>query len=111
MFPDDPYNFETHRTIRKLASSSGCIPRTLFLDNVQCHESDPVGGGGFADVWRGLWNDNFVALKRLRIFGPRTGQKDKLIKARYHLCTLAEDSTLTICSLRISLLKRYSGVN
>jgi hypothetical protein len=83
MFPNDPDNYETHRSIRKLASHSGRIPRVLFLEDILCHEGDPLCGGGFADVWKGSRNGNAVAIKRLRIFKPWTGQKHKLIKVAH----------------------------
>ncbi|TDL25371.1 kinase-like protein [Rickenella mellea] len=41
----------------------------VSLTGVQRNGSNPLTGGGFADIWEGTWGDKKVALKVLRIFG------------------------------------------
>jgi hypothetical protein len=53
----------------KLSAESGIIPRDLFIQVVDIGEDrGPWEAGGFADVFRGTYNGQKVAVKRLRIF-------------------------------------------
>jgi len=49
-------------------SKRGILPPNLFLTGVERQGRDPVGGGGFSDVWKGTYKGDLVAVKVLRIF-------------------------------------------
>ncbi|KDQ56034.1 hypothetical protein JAAARDRAFT_132976 [Jaapia argillacea MUCL 33604] len=66
-----------HRLVVKLSEKSYKIPPQLFLRGVHVNGgNDPysaggyIGGGGFADVYRGSFQGKEVAVKRLRVFSP-----------------------------------------
>jgi hypothetical protein len=104
------------RALRKLALHTQRLPRALFLEDVRCdtNERDPVGGGGFADVWKGTRNDvpsspsmsapevegekvdAKVAIKRLRIFGPETAMKERMLKVGSMIYLVSTRQPLTV---------------
>jgi hypothetical protein len=52
----------------KLSIASGILPKELFIQGVSIGEDrDPWTSGGFADVFRGTFCGQQVAVKRLRI--------------------------------------------
>lgn len=52
----------------RLAGKSECLPTSLLIKDVDIGDDrDPWASGGFADVFRGLYKDKTVALKRLRV--------------------------------------------
>ncbi len=58
------------RQIIKLVEARGKLPNSLFISGVHRIGDNPIGGGGFADIWQGTTDDKagIVALKVLRIF-------------------------------------------
>jgi hypothetical protein len=57
----------------KLSVSSGVLPRDMFIHGVSIGDDrDPWASGGFADVFRGVYNDQLVAIKRLRVLTEDT---------------------------------------
>jgi hypothetical protein len=60
----------------KLAAVSQELPPSLFLEGVDlCGVRDPILMGGFADVFRGRYQEHEVAIKRLRV----TSSADKAV--------------------------------
>jgi hypothetical protein len=56
------------RLLIELASRSGEIPRSLFIEDAKLENPQyPYTGGAFADVYRGTWDGKRVAVKRLRV--------------------------------------------
>ena len=52
----------------RLAAESNELPPSLFVHGVNIGAvRDPCATGGFADIFRGSYNDREVAVKRLRI--------------------------------------------
>ncbi|KAF8135233.1 kinase-like domain-containing protein, partial [Mycena galopus ATCC 62051] len=51
----------------KVAKKSNLLPSSFLVEDVHCPNMNPVGGGGFADVYKGSLYDRPVALKVLRI--------------------------------------------
>lgn len=56
------------RRLCKLSRESEEVPSVLLLSGVKHLDGRIYGAGGFADVLRGSWNDQDVALKTLRVF-------------------------------------------
>ncbi|KAF9468989.1 kinase-like domain-containing protein [Collybia nuda] len=56
------------RLLVKLSEVTGVLPSSLTIRDVTLLEKDAVFGGGFADIYRALYNGKEVALKRMRIF-------------------------------------------
>jgi hypothetical protein len=55
------------------------IPASVFLEGVVIDPNrDPIGGGGFSDLFRGQYKGTPVALKKLRVFGEQQA-KFKLV--------------------------------
>ena len=52
----------------KLSIRSGRLPASLVIKNVRCEDTESIAGGGFADIFRGVWKDQPVALKKLRLY-------------------------------------------
>lgn len=73
-----------HRLQIRLACASLGVPTTLLLDGIVVNDSEPISGGGFADVFRATWNAQIVCLKRVRIFADTpTIRRDRLIQMFY----------------------------
>ncbi|KAH8080722.1 kinase-like domain-containing protein [Cristinia sonorae] len=73
------------RLLVKLSKVSGVLPHCLFLYGIVCPNRDSVTGGGFADIFRGTYGAQHVALKRLRVFKSDLD----LEKSRSALCAEA----------------------
>ncbi|KIK53361.1 hypothetical protein GYMLUDRAFT_104262, partial [Collybiopsis luxurians FD-317 M1] len=43
------------------------LPSSLIIYDIQREGKNPVAGGGFADIWRGCWNEKLVCVKVLRL--------------------------------------------
>jgi hypothetical protein len=57
----------------KLSVASGVLPPDLFIQGVSIGDQrDPWTSGGFADVFRGVYNHQSVAVKRLRVLNEDT---------------------------------------
>lgn len=55
--------------LNKLVMRCTTLPPCLIVRGASRVGLNPVAGGGFADIWKGLLNREFVALKVLRIYG------------------------------------------
>ena len=58
---------ELRRLLSKLSKASGIIPPGLFLNHVFCSDRETLQIGGYADIFRGSYRGQPVALKRLRV--------------------------------------------
>ncbi|KAJ7728407.1 kinase-like domain-containing protein [Mycena maculata] len=54
------------RIIRKLSETCNKLPASIFIQGVTDCDPRPITGGGYADVYRALYERQPVALKRLR---------------------------------------------
>ncbi|TDL21801.1 kinase-like protein [Rickenella mellea] len=70
------------RTLARLAKTSASYPDCLNLTMIRRTGTDPVAGGGFADVWKGYFDEKPVALKALRIF--KQAVREKALKEFSH---------------------------
>jgi hypothetical protein len=51
------------------------IPTSIFLHGVVIDSSrNPVGGGGYSDIFHGQYDGAPVAVKKLRMFGEQHGK-------------------------------------
>ncbi|TDL22521.1 kinase-like protein [Rickenella mellea] len=62
------------RFIKKIIAKTGLLPQNLFVKGLSKIGDNPLVGGGFADVWKGEFHGELVALKVLRVF--EHGQTD-----------------------------------
>jgi hypothetical protein len=46
-----------------------CLPQSLFVSGVRLQSRDAVNAGGFADIFKGVYQSKQVALKRFRSYG------------------------------------------
>ncbi|KAF8205640.1 kinase-like domain-containing protein [Mycena galopus ATCC 62051] len=56
------------RIIRKLSESCEMLPSSVFIVGVNARDEHPSFGGGFGDIYRAMYGDQPVALKRMRYF-------------------------------------------
>lgn len=49
--------------IYEAVGRSAVLPKHMYLQDVSKNGKFPVGGGAYADVWKGTVNGNVVALK------------------------------------------------
>lgn len=71
--PDDTiftrsFRRKLRRVVVRLAQDSDTLPLSLQVEGVALSDRDCVGGGAFADVFKGVLNGGDVAVKRMRIF-------------------------------------------
>ena len=57
------------RVLRAIVAERGILPSYLYIHGVQRISRNPVGCGGFADVWIGEMHGQRLALKVLRVSG------------------------------------------
>ncbi|KAE9387929.1 kinase-like protein [Gymnopus androsaceus JB14] len=69
------------RTLRQLSVSYKILPRSLVICNVNQDGRHAVGGGGFADIYRGTMGERPVCLKVLRLVMEQDEEtRDKIRK-------------------------------
>ena len=56
------------RLLIGLSRKAHVLPNTLFVQGVECKDRHAIAGGGYADIFRGRFGSQSVALKRLRTF-------------------------------------------
>ncbi|KAF7374422.1 hypothetical protein MSAN_00326300 [Mycena sanguinolenta] len=71
------------RIIRKLACSSDKLPSTLFITGITGKEERPTSGGGFADIYRALYDNRIVALKYLRVTQYMCGSDLRKVRSKF----------------------------
>jgi hypothetical protein len=72
--------------LRNLCRDSGCLPSALFVSGVEFDSGrDPIACGAYTDVYRGFYNKDDVAVKRVRIAGGPTDREifSKVCVRRY----------------------------
>ena len=80
-------------TVPPSARNRGIVPSSFFVDSIEKVGDRAIGGGGFADVWKGCFHvevgelrvANFVALKILRTFKNATAAKALKQVSQIHL--------------------------
>ncbi|KAL0578928.1 hypothetical protein V5O48_003076 [Marasmius crinis-equi] len=58
----------TLKMMLRLSKHSELCPKCLMIEGVKKHGDFPVGGGGFADVWKGEIKEQMVCLKVVRVY-------------------------------------------
>lgn len=51
-----------------MVKSTGFLPTGIVIADVQRTGEHALAGGGFADIWKGVWKSETVALKVMRSF-------------------------------------------
>lgn len=86
----DPPEYRTYylrRLLIFLSRSWKIIPQSLYLRGIRLEDRDPVNGGGYADIFRGSFQGQRVALKRLRHFSAvQKTEKEENVSTYYDLC-------------------------
>ncbi|KAK0435893.1 kinase-like domain-containing protein [Armillaria borealis] len=67
------------KCLRALSKARNIVPSSFSSRNVAKEGTKPIGGGGFADIWKGRLHDTQVCLKVLRIFIPEKA-REKLLR-------------------------------
>ncbi|THH17740.1 hypothetical protein EUX98_g9067 [Antrodiella citrinella] len=75
---DANYRYGIRRLLVRLCVDSGILPPSLFLTSVKCTDTEPVGMGGYADIFCGTHAGGRVALKRLRTFLSVSNQQNNV---------------------------------
>lgn len=81
----------------------GEFPPSLFISGVRRIGDNPVGGGGFADIWRGRIDGKagIMALKVLRMHDrSRGGQASLKVCHTYLFCLMAWSRTVMLAILQ-----------
>ena len=73
------------RFIRFTVEKRGILPSSIFLTGVFRNGTNFVQGGGFADVWKGVFQRRPVALKVLRLFSFPDREKMQLVRRPLHI--------------------------
>jgi len=81
--PDNLLHRNCERTLRRLCGRAGLLPNSTSLSesDIERKSTVPSCGGGFADVYEGVYLGNAVALKALRVYG-----KDNIRKVQKSFC-------------------------
>jgi hypothetical protein len=68
--------------IRKISRQTGVLPSSIILQGVKRSGTQPVSCGGFADIYRGWYLRQEVAMKVLRVFVTEENRK-KIYRVRH----------------------------
>lgn len=76
------------RLLIALSRNTQAVPRSFLINGIEVQDRDAVGGGGFADIFRAIYKDQPVALKRLRTFmnQPVTASEENVSDIRPRFC-------------------------
>ena len=80
-------------TLCKICGRLGLLPRSVRIQVPYDRSNDPLYTGGYADVWKGQYQDSHVAVKVLRVCANNNFEKITRVGTR----SLSE----TICSLSL----------
>ncbi|KAG5634198.1 hypothetical protein H0H81_002972, partial [Sphagnurus paluster] len=61
--------------MKRLSAKTERYPSGFYLKDIHQVDENPVGGGGFADVYKGSYNDKYVCLKAIRTYKDSTTEK------------------------------------
>ncbi|PBK74598.1 kinase-like protein [Armillaria solidipes] len=67
------------KCLRALSKARNIVPSSFSSRDVTREGVNPIGGGGFADIWKGNLHETQVCLKVLRVFIPG-GAREKLLR-------------------------------
>lgn len=66
---------KARRLLVKLSEASAIIPASVLIRGLTLIETQPVSGGGFADIYRAMYRGQEVALKHLRVRQDQDSQR------------------------------------
>ncbi len=93
-----------------LARRRRIVPSSFFVRNIERLDIDPIGCGGFSDVWRGcMHGTSLVALKILRSLSTTTKMNGTEHQVRHISPRTMHTNMMHRNSLRRSIEKQYSG--
>lgn len=69
-----PSRKQLREALRRVCYEKDILPSALSLTGVECNSSHVVRGGSYADIVRGKYDGQVVAIKRLRIWGDSKKQ-------------------------------------
>ena len=72
--------------MQRLSRKTNLYPKTFTLKDVMVIDNSRVGAGGFADIYKGRFKDQFVCLKMIRAF--KSSQVEYIVKVSFTLSTL-----------------------
>uniref|UniRef100_A0A0W0F8I0 Protein kinase domain-containing protein n=1 Tax=Moniliophthora roreri TaxID=221103 RepID=A0A0W0F8I0_MONRR len=79
----DGYRKRCLRCLRVLVKKYHVLPPSLFLNNITREGTQPLRGGGFADIFKGRFGDRPVCLKVLRTHVESDQRKRKRVVADF----------------------------
>ncbi|KAJ7842909.1 hypothetical protein B0H13DRAFT_2365018 [Mycena leptocephala] len=71
---DAPFVLPARRLLKTLCAATKAFPPTLFLELDSVDTSRQIGRGGFADIFRGRYKGQDIALKRLQVYQPKPSE-------------------------------------
>ncbi|KAF5387289.1 hypothetical protein D9757_005805 [Collybiopsis confluens] len=80
---DDTFYHQAQRLLVKLSERSDTLPTSLFIKGVTRRDPHACTGGTFADIYRAVYRDQDVALKKIRIF---QGDNEGRHKSQKNFC-------------------------
>ncbi|KAJ6610861.1 kinase-like domain-containing protein [Mycena sp. CBHHK59/15] len=78
---DTPFLLPARRLLKKLCAATEGFPPSLFLEVDFVDKSQPIGVGGFADIFPGRYRERDIVLKRLRVYQPQPNEMLKFSKS------------------------------
>ena len=98
--------------LRKLCSKCKILPVSHILDQELTKTNElPYANGGFADVYRGLYKGNQVAIKSLRISSQDDPEKVKMVKIAAIIRRYFADSTYFVACFSATVKRQLPGSN
>ncbi|KAJ7333210.1 kinase-like domain-containing protein, partial [Mycena albidolilacea] len=78
---DASFLLPVRRLLKNLCAATENFPPTLFLELDSVDTNRQIGRGGFADILRGRYKGQDIALKRLRVYQPEPNEMSKFFKS------------------------------
>lgn len=69
-------SFQARRMIMKLSIACDKLPSSLLITGIRDRDEHATFGGGFGDIYRAIYGNRPVALKRMRVFQRGTDLHD-----------------------------------
>ncbi len=65
--PGDKFRRILHRTSVRLSQKADKLPESIYVRGVKIVDRHNLNGGAFADIYKGVYNGEEVAVKKLRV--------------------------------------------
>jgi hypothetical protein len=108
--PDFVLRKTLNRILVRLTQKVDRLPASIMLTGIRAVSEEPVAAGGFADIFKGIYQGKAVALKRFRKFSvdrDRTKAVRVSVSCSDHVCSTSSFSLFSACTEKYLYGRRW----